>query len=137
MIGAHVSGDRVCARPAAVGAKWNDLQVAKPPELVCDFPQERARQVSQRAHESPIVDRGALVNPGLARCPGTRNAPGKRHPQEALPRQPSRARQDPRRWMSDLVEEVCLDHEHWSNLAGFTTLARLEIGQVECVVPDS
>jgi hypothetical protein len=46
------------------------------------------------------------------------DAPGKRYPQEALSRQSSRARQDPCRRMSCLVEQVRLDHKHRSNLSG-------------------
>ena len=91
-----------CARLGAWLCPWPSptlclasSKVAEPAELVLDFPQERARQTAQRANEPAVVDGAALVDPDLAFLPISGDAPGKRYPQEALPGQSSRARQDP------------------------------------------
>src|SRR6059036_407370 len=92
-------------------------------ELFLDLTEKRARQGAENANEPGVVDRAALIDHDLALFPVSGDAAGKRHAQEVGPREPGRARKDPGRGVSRLVEQIRLDHEHGPDLSGFAAPA--------------
>lgn len=114
---------------------WKTLQIAQMPELVLDFPPQSLRQGSQRTHKPPVVDCSTLIDHDLALLTVSRDPPGKRNSQQILSGESRRARQDPRRWMAHIVQQVALNHEYRPELPRLGTESGAEIGQIKRSTP--
>src|SRR3990172_5137865 len=109
-------------------SRTGTLELAQPPQLLHDLGEDRPWQRLQRPHESPVVDRPALVDHHLTLFPVAGDAPREHHAKDVLSRQPGRTREDPGRGMTGFVEKIGLDDQNRTHLARLRADARAEIG---------
>ena len=110
------------------------LEVPQTPELLLHLLENKLRNLSERSPQASVVDRSALVDHDLAIGCIARHATGQRDPQQILSRQSGGTRENPGGGVIGLIEEIRLDHQYGSQLAGLGSLPRAQIGEVECAV---
>ena len=91
-------------RGAAEQPKPTCSEIAQTAKLFLNFLQQGSGQSTECTNEPAVVDGTALVDHDLTRFFVTGGAPRKGHPQEILPRDPGRTRQDPSGRMPCVVE---------------------------------
>lgn len=110
------------------------LQVAEQAKFLLDLTEYAVRELAEPSAEAPVVDRPVLVDHDLAirRVAGDPLWEG--DAEEVISDEPGGARQDPGRRVAGRVQEVGLDHHHRTDLAGFRTASRAQVGRVEATM---